>query len=92
MAKKQTRVSISISGLTAQRLVKLAKKLDEQEKIEIAKAPGYSTALEYLIDQECIAQGIPKEHVLHPREKCNTGPKPKPKPDPGEFFPAQRLL
>jgi len=74
MSKRQTRRSISVKGLTGQRLRKLAKKLDELGLIRVDTEPGFSPALEYLIAKECKLRGIPEETALEPRRTRNTGP------------------
>lgn len=80
MAKKQTRRSISIKGLSAQRLENLAEQLHEEGEITIKAAPGFSTALEWLIAEECKRRGIPEETTLRPPPP-RKGAKPGPKPD-----------
>ena len=79
MARKQTRVSISIKGLTAQRLEKLAQHLHDSGAVQIKSLPGMSTALEHVIAEACEAAGIPEETTLRPRPP-RKGAKPGPKP------------
>jgi len=79
MGKRQTRVSISVKRLTAQRLEKLAEHLHEKGEISIKALPGYSTAIEHVIAQACEAAGIPEETTIRPRPP-RQGAKPGPKP------------
>lgn len=67
------RPTVSMRGLTYQRLRKLAAELHEEGWIG---APANSAAIEWLIHEECTRRRIPEETVLQPRQKANTGPKP----------------
>lgn len=57
MAKKQTRRSVSVKGLTYERLMDLAQRRGETG----------SGMLEILIHERCEAEGVPMPTVLRPR-------------------------
>lgn len=72
MGTRKHRPSISVRGLSYQRLRKLAARLHDEGKIG---QPGMSTAIEWLIAEACEQHGIPEETVLVPRKKKPTVPK-----------------
>jgi hypothetical protein len=71
--KRQTRRSISVRGLSYQRLQKLAQRLCERR--DDMEAPSVSGTVEVLIAQACKLHGIPEETVLETKPRANTGPK-----------------
>ena len=75
--KRQTRRSISVRGLTYQRLGKLAQRLFEERND--MEAPSRAGTLEVLIDQACKLYGIPEETELDPYSYQGGGVKPGPK-------------
>lgn len=77
MAKRQTRRSISITGLSYQTVQEFCE--DEGRSV--------SGLLEDLIAEKMESEGRRMHTILRPKPKANTGRKPRGESDPAAFFP-----